>query len=58
MAEEAGLREPHEFALSWHILMKGSIIAAIEGDIDAAPRAKAMARHLVDQHRLADAARA
>jgi hypothetical protein len=38
--------------------MKGSIIAAIEGDIDAAPRAKAMARHLVDQHRLADAARA
>jgi AcrR family transcriptional regulator len=54
MAEEAGLREPHEFALSWHILMKGSIIAAIEGDTDAAPRAKTMARHLVEQHRLTD----
>jgi hypothetical protein len=57
MAEEAGLREPHEFALSWHILMKGSIIAAIEGDTDAAPRAKTMARHLVEQHRLTDGAR-
>jgi AcrR family transcriptional regulator len=57
MAEEAGLREPHEFALSWHILMKGSIIAAIEGDTDAAVRAKTMARHLVEQHRLTDGAR-
>jgi AcrR family transcriptional regulator len=52
IAEEAGLREPHEFSLAWHILMKGSIIAAIEGDIDAAQRAKTMAQHLVAQHRL------
>jgi AcrR family transcriptional regulator len=51
MAKEARLREPHEFALSWHILMKGSIIAAIEGDPHAAERAKTMALHLIEQHR-------
>src|SRR5688500_5126409 len=44
LAEEAGLRDPGPFAHSWHILMKGSIIAAAEGDLDAAPRAQSMAR--------------
>ncbi|KAA9158427.1 TetR/AcrR family transcriptional regulator [Amycolatopsis acidicola] len=47
LAEEAGLREPGEFAHSWHILMKGSIVSAAEGDADAARRAKAMARDLI-----------
>ncbi|MGH8823501.1 MAG: TetR/AcrR family transcriptional regulator [Jiangellaceae bacterium] len=56
MAEEADLREPKEFARSWHILMKGSIIAATEGDSGAAKRAKAMAQQLVAQHRLSDGA--
>jgi AcrR family transcriptional regulator len=51
LATEAGLREPEEFARSWHILMKGSIISAAEGDIEAARRAKAMATSLIDQHR-------
>src|SRR5215208_2557308 len=32
LAEEAGLREPEAFARSWHILMKGSIVQAAEGD--------------------------
>ena len=50
-AEQAGLREPDEFALSWHILMKGSIVSAAEGDVGAARRAKAMARCLIDAHR-------
>lgn len=50
-AEDAGLRDPDDFARAWHILMKGSIIAASEGDVDAARRAKAMARCLIDQHR-------
>ncbi|MGH3437235.1 MAG: TetR/AcrR family transcriptional regulator [Sciscionella sp.] len=49
-AEEAGLREPEEFTHSWHILMKGSVIAAAEGDTAAAHRAKAMARDLIDRH--------
>jgi AcrR family transcriptional regulator len=50
-AEEAGLRDSESFARSWHILMKGSIIAATEGDAEAAQRAKSMARLLIAQHR-------
>ena len=51
LASEAGLRDPETFARSWHILMKGSIISATEGDLDAARRAKSMARLLVEQYR-------
>ena len=51
LAEEAGLRDPAAFAHSWHILMKGSIIAAAEGDVEAAQRARAMAARLIDDHR-------
>ncbi len=51
LAEEAGLRDPSSFALSWHILMKGSIIQSAEGDREAAKRAQAMARLLIDEHR-------
>lgn len=51
LAEEAGLRDPDPFAHSWHILMKGSIVSAAEGDADAAKRAKSMAGLLIDQHR-------
>jgi hypothetical protein len=32
----ADLSDPDAFALSWHILMKGSIVQAAEGDRDAA----------------------
>jgi AcrR family transcriptional regulator len=52
LADEAELRDTDSFARSWHILMKGSIVAAAEGDLDAAQRAKAMARSLIDRHRL------
>jgi AcrR family transcriptional regulator len=51
LAEEAGLRDPAEFARSWHILMKGSIVQAGEGDVDAAKRAQEMARLLIEQYR-------
>jgi AcrR family transcriptional regulator len=54
LAEEAGLREPEQFAHSFHILMKGSIVAAGEGDRRAARRAQAMARLLIEQHRSTD----
>jgi AcrR family transcriptional regulator len=50
-AAAAGLVEPEEFALSFHILMEGSIISASEGDRQAANRAQAMARVLIDKHR-------
>jgi AcrR family transcriptional regulator len=52
LAEEAGLSDPDQFAHSWHILMKGSIVAAAEGDREAARRAQAMGRLLIAQHRL------
>ncbi|MDB1087775.1 helix-turn-helix domain containing protein [Streptomyces sp. ACA25] len=51
LADEAGLRDTESFARSWHILMKGSIISASEGDTHAALRAQAMARCLIEQHR-------
>jgi len=51
LAEEAGLRDPGRFARSWHILMKGSIVQAAEGDLDAAKRAQTMARLLIEQYR-------
>lgn len=51
LAEEAGFREPEAFAHSWHILMKGSIVAAAEGDVEAGRRAQAMARSLIEQYR-------
>lgn len=51
LAKGARLRDTESFASSFHILMKGSIIAAGEGDTHAAQRGKAMARLLVEQHR-------
>ncbi len=50
-ADEANLRDTESFARSWHILMKGAIVAAAEGDLEAARRGKAMASLLIDQHR-------
>ncbi|HEY1156529.1 MAG TPA: helix-turn-helix domain-containing protein [Arthrobacter sp.] len=51
LAEEAGLVRAEEFAWSCHILMKGSIISATEGDLQAARRAKEMAGWLIEHHR-------
>jgi hypothetical protein len=49
--DEAGLCDTEALARSWHILMKGSIVSAAEGDLDAARRAQAMARDLLERHR-------
>jgi len=51
LADEAGLRSTDEFARSFDILMKGSIVQACEGDLDAARRAKEMARDLIEKYR-------
>lgn len=51
LAEEAGLRDTATLARSWHILMKGSIVSAAEGDRDAAVLARHMARCLLDRHK-------
>lgn len=50
LAEEAGLVRADDFARSWHILMKGSIISATEGDLQAARRAQEMAAWLIEHH--------
>jgi AcrR family transcriptional regulator len=50
-ADEAGLNDPKSFAHSWHILMKGAIVAAAEGDRNAAKRAKAIGELLIAQNR-------
>ncbi|MFD1211642.1 TetR/AcrR family transcriptional regulator [Arthrobacter sp. GCM10027362] len=51
LADEAGLSDSESFARSWHILMKGSIISAAEGDLLAARRARKMAGWLIADHR-------
>ena len=47
LAEQAGVRDPDGFARQWHILMKGSIVAAGEGDKDAALRGADIGRLLL-----------
>lgn len=49
LARQAGIGDADGFAREWHILMKGSIVAAGEGDRDAALRAKKIASHLLEQ---------
>src|SRR6516162_8846519 len=44
LAEEAHLREAEKFAQAWHMLMKGSIVAAGEGNRNAAREARCAAR--------------
>jgi AcrR family transcriptional regulator len=51
LAADANLRDPEAFSRSWHILMKGSIVSAAEGDLLAARRARRMAAWLVAAHR-------
>jgi AcrR family transcriptional regulator len=48
LAEQAGVPDADGFAREWHILMKGSIVAAGEGDRDAARRAQRIARLLLE----------
>jgi AcrR family transcriptional regulator len=51
LAEEVGVAEPDDFARKWHILMKGSIVAAGEGDRLAARRAREVGRLLLANER-------
>lgn len=53
LAASAGVDNPDNFARQWHILMKGSIIAATEGDTGAAARARELGVLLLAQHGIA-----
>jgi AcrR family transcriptional regulator len=47
LAAQAGATDPDGLARQWHILMKGSIVAAGEGDKNAALRAREIGRLLL-----------
>ena len=48
-AEQAGVADPEGVAAKWHILMKGSIVTAGEGDREAARRAQALGELLLER---------
>jgi AcrR family transcriptional regulator len=50
LAAEAGIGDVDSFARQWHILMKGSIMAAHEGDTAAAARARELGELLLREH--------
>jgi AcrR family transcriptional regulator len=50
LARRAGIKDAEAFARKWHILMKGSIVAAGEGDREAARRGQEIARLLLAEH--------
>ena len=50
LAAEIGIEDVDSFARKWHILMKGSILAAHEGDTAAADRARELGELLLAQH--------
>jgi AcrR family transcriptional regulator len=49
LASEAGVPDPDDFARQWHILMKGSIVSAGEGDRWAARRAQEVGALLLER---------
>jgi AcrR family transcriptional regulator len=52
LATEAGIEDADGFSHQWHILMKGSIIAAGEGDVEAARRARVLGELLLRSHHI------
>ncbi len=48
LAQEAKIPQPEDFARKWHILMKGAIVAAGEGDRNAARAARELGVALLD----------
>ncbi len=48
LARDAGLAEPKKFAQAWHMLMKGSIVSAGEGNARAAIEAKRAAKLILN----------
>jgi AcrR family transcriptional regulator len=53
LAGEAGAADPEALAHQWHILMKGSIVAAGEGDQLAARRAREIGELLLEREAIA-----
>jgi len=56
LATAAGIEDPERFAAQWHILVKGSIVAAHEGDREAALKARELGELLLERHGVAASA--
>jgi AcrR family transcriptional regulator len=52
LAEEAGVRDPAVFALQIQLLLLGSTVAAVAGELDAARRAREVARLMLESEGL------
>ena len=50
LAQQVGIADADHFARQWHILMKGCIVAAGEGDVQAAARARELGSLLLAHH--------
>jgi len=50
-AKDAGVRDPVSFAHQIHILMRGAIVAAVEGQLEAVDQARLLVRRLWEQER-------
>jgi len=50
LAAQAAVTDPEAFARQWHILMKGCIVAAAEGDAAAAAAARELGALLLERH--------
>ena len=50
-ARDAALRDVDSLVWELNMLIKGAIVGAAEGDVDAAKRARALAAWVIDQHR-------
>jgi AcrR family transcriptional regulator len=48
LAAQAGIARPHDFAHKWQMVLLGSIVAATEGDMAAASRARELGRLLLE----------
>jgi AcrR family transcriptional regulator len=49
LAEEAGARDPETLAGQWQMLMSGAMMAGVEGDVDAALRARDVGALLLER---------
>jgi anti-anti-sigma factor len=56
LATAAGAVEPDRFAAQWQILMTGSIVSALAGDLDAARKARELGVLLLEREGLAEPA--
>jgi AcrR family transcriptional regulator len=52
LAKAAGIDNPDHFSHQWHLLMKGAILAAQEGDTQAAQHARQLGVLLLRHHRI------